>query len=153
MLLFFIPRVDTLGIPWKPTFPYALFLFEQFFDRPERGKGKHATNGRPHHLFDEESRRHARDAKGKKEPPATGAPVIFRLYHDGVKQPDHQKGGNPYDQSFKVNHVSRFSSKKRGILLSQDASAYRKEIFFLIQQEPPLVRELLSVELFRSQER
>ena len=92
MLSFLFIFMFPFGIHREPTLQYPFALVEHFLDGPERGKGKYTQQGRYQDIRNEYRAYDAYNAQYQEYPPATGAPMVFSLYHNGVEESDNQKG-------------------------------------------------------------
>ena len=100
--------VFPFGIAGEPPFLYALPLFEDLFDRPERGKGENAEQRREEHLPAKKRPHDTGNSQHEKNPPAAGSEVIFALDHHGVEKSDDQERTDSDDQSGQIISFQKF---------------------------------------------
>ena len=99
--------VGTFRVLGEPAFLYSFFLFENFLNGPERREGENTQQGRQQNVVDTHRSSCSPDTQQKEYPPASGTPVIFGLYHDGVEQADDEERTDADEQSGKMVCVQK----------------------------------------------
>jgi hypothetical protein len=101
----FLELIRTFGVLGEPTFLYAVFLFKDLLDGPERRESKYAQEGRNQDILYAKRGHNAPDAQYKKNPPALGTPIILGFHYHRMKQSDDKKCTNADEQSRKMIFV------------------------------------------------
>ena len=96
----------TPGIGREPSFFHALFLFEEFQDRPEAGECSHAGEAGQDYISGKERAQGEKHPANRECPPSLFAEIVFSLDYYGMEYSDYEEGCKTDDDTCVIHIYS-----------------------------------------------